>query len=679
MLDAVERHYGLAHRWFEIKAGILGLDRLELHDQYAPIGAGRSVDYPEARRLIDESFGRFSPRVARLAGGFFEERRIDAEPRPGKRGGAFCAPVAQDASPYVLMNFTDRMDDVMTLAHELGHGMHFTFASAEQTALSAGTGIALAEVPSTFAELLAFDHLLGVESDPATRRALVSERVEGSFATVFRQTVLTRYEQRAYALRADGATLTPERLSDIWIEENRKYYGDSLVLPEGYRCRLVVHPPLHLDPLLHLRLRVRAPGDARAVRAIPRAGRVVRRRLHRLPLSGRVGRADRAARGARRGRGRPGGVGTRASARWSEWWGSRRRDEARGARGGRRRGGRRPCAVGRGRGAGPLVRESVLGRSVQGRAIHLTRVGDPRGPPPGAGGGRDPRQRAGGGRRDPGPAARAGAGRGAALAHPEPQPRRGGRRDPSERARRRPQPQLPRPLARSGPPVRHLLLGPAAAVRARVPARGAAHPAPAPERDRLVPPGPGARGPRHRRPRRATALRARVGAAGRAGWPSSPAWRRDGRTTCSPSPAPSWWSCGRAAQPAGARRHARAVRAVAGEAPQVPAASENAATSSRQKSGMSATTRPHTSVPSRKAGSFNPLRAHVHQVVLDPQRAGRAGADDAGGDGDAAAVADDPDREAPARRTDLTRREQRGIAAHLVGRATARDDEAVEP
>lgn len=235
MLDAVERHYPIAHRWFRVKAGILGLDRLELHDQYAPIGEFRPVDYPEARRLIDESFGRFSPRVATLAGGFFDERRIDAEPRAGKRGGAFCAPVAQDASPYVLMNFTDRMDDVMTLAHELGHGMHFALASERQTALSAGTGIALAEVPSTFAELLAFDHLMATESDPATRRALVSERVEGSFATVFRQTVLTRYEQRAYALRDGGGTLTPERLSDIWFEENAKYYGDALLLPGGYR------------------------------------------------------------------------------------------------------------------------------------------------------------------------------------------------------------------------------------------------------------------------------------------------------------------------------------------------------------------------------------------------------------------------------------------------------------
>lgn len=235
MLDAVERHYGIAHRWFRVKAGILGIDRLELHDQYAPIGEARSVGYPEARRLIGESFGRFSPRVADLAAGFFAENRVDAEPRSGKRGGAFCSPVAQDAAPYVLMNFTDRMDDVMTLAHELGHGMHFALASETQTALSFGTGIALAEVPSTFAELLAFDHLMELESDPSTRRSLISERVEGSFATVFRQTVLTRYEQRAYALRAEGGTLTADRLSEIWFEENAKYYGDTVGLPERYR------------------------------------------------------------------------------------------------------------------------------------------------------------------------------------------------------------------------------------------------------------------------------------------------------------------------------------------------------------------------------------------------------------------------------------------------------------
>lgn len=235
MMDAVERHYPIAHRWFRAKARLLGLPRLELHDQYAPVAETRGVDFPEARGLIDASFTRFSPRVGDIARGFFDERRIDAEPRAGKRGGAFCSPVAQDASPYVLMNFTDRMDDVMTLAHELGHGMHFHLAGAEQTALSAGTGLALAEVPSTFAELVTFDHLMATETDPVTRRALLCERVEGSFATVFRQTVLARYEQRAYGLRAEGSALTADRLSEVWFEENGRYYGDALVLPERYR------------------------------------------------------------------------------------------------------------------------------------------------------------------------------------------------------------------------------------------------------------------------------------------------------------------------------------------------------------------------------------------------------------------------------------------------------------
>lgn len=235
MMEAVERHYGLAQRWFRAKAAILGLERLELWDQYAPIGGGRPVDYAEARRLIEVSFGRFSPEIAGIATSFFADRRVDAEPRKGKRGGAFCASVAQDAKPYVLMNYTDQMNDVMTLAHELGHGMHFTLSNRHQTALSAHTGLALAEVPSTFAELLTFDHLLEVETDPATRRALVCERVEGSFATVFRQTVLARYEQRAYGARDGGSTLGAERLGEIWLACNRAYYGDSMGLPEGYR------------------------------------------------------------------------------------------------------------------------------------------------------------------------------------------------------------------------------------------------------------------------------------------------------------------------------------------------------------------------------------------------------------------------------------------------------------
>jgi oligoendopeptidase F len=235
MMTAVESHYGLAHRWFNVKARLLGLEKLHLADQYAPLGEAREVPWPEARTIIDSSFRAFSPRIGDIAGGFFADERIDAEPRTGKRGGAFCASVAQDAKPYMLMNYTDRMDDVMTLAHELGHGMHFTLAAERQTALSFHTGLALAEVPSTFAEMIAFDHLLATEEDEATRTALVCERVEGSFATVFRQTVLARYEQGAYRLRGEGTTLTDDRLSEIWWTQNAAYYGDAVEMPEGYR------------------------------------------------------------------------------------------------------------------------------------------------------------------------------------------------------------------------------------------------------------------------------------------------------------------------------------------------------------------------------------------------------------------------------------------------------------
>ncbi len=234
MMDAVESRYALAQRWFVAKARMLDLDKLELADQYAPVGEARPVDYDEGRALVDASFSVFSPRMREIADQFFAEQRVDAEPRAGKRGGAFCAPVAQNARPYVMLNYTDNMNDVLTMAHELGHGMHFQLSHDLQSPHSAQSGLAMAEVPSTFAEFVAYDHLLAHEDDAETRRVLLAARAEGAFATIYRQTVLARYEQRAYALRAGSSTLTPERLGAIWIEENQRYYGDSVALPEGY-------------------------------------------------------------------------------------------------------------------------------------------------------------------------------------------------------------------------------------------------------------------------------------------------------------------------------------------------------------------------------------------------------------------------------------------------------------
>src|SRR5581483_7971568 len=154
--------------------------------------------------------------------------------RAGKSGGAYCTSVSKPILPYVLMNFTERLRDVSTLAHEFGHATHNVLALEAQTFRSYRTGIPMAEVPSTFAQSIADDYLLENESDAGTRAALAADRLENAFAAIYRQTVLARFEQRAYAARGDGRSLATERLNELWWEENTKYYGDALELPDGY-------------------------------------------------------------------------------------------------------------------------------------------------------------------------------------------------------------------------------------------------------------------------------------------------------------------------------------------------------------------------------------------------------------------------------------------------------------
>ena len=236
LLSAVERHHHLAHRWFRHKAKLLGLEKLSLGDQYAPLGSTRAVPYTDATSIVETALDDFSPRIGDVARGLYRDNRIDAEPRQGKRGGAFCASIAQDALPYIMLNFTDQMDDVRTLAHEIGHAMQFQLAGERQTALSHHPPLALAEVPSTFAEMIVTDRLLAAAADDTqVRLGLLASSVETAFATVFRQTHMVRYEQGAYGLRAEGKALMPDRLGEVWLETNRPYYGDAVDLPEGYR------------------------------------------------------------------------------------------------------------------------------------------------------------------------------------------------------------------------------------------------------------------------------------------------------------------------------------------------------------------------------------------------------------------------------------------------------------
>jgi oligoendopeptidase F len=235
MMAATEQSYEIARRWFRAKARLLGVEKLELADQYAPLGDPRAFSWPEAVEIVDTSFGRFSPRLAEIFRACLDAGHVDAPPRPGKATGAYCTDVSKPVLPYILLNFAERLRDVTTLAHEFGHATHNVLSLERQVWRSHRTGIPLAEVPSTFAQSLADDYLLEADVDAQTRAALASDRLENAFAAIFRQTVLARFEQRAYRLRMEGLALTAERLSGVWQEEQAKYYGDALAVPESYR------------------------------------------------------------------------------------------------------------------------------------------------------------------------------------------------------------------------------------------------------------------------------------------------------------------------------------------------------------------------------------------------------------------------------------------------------------
>jgi oligoendopeptidase F len=234
MLAVTEANYEVAQRYFRRKADLLGLPRLALHDQYAPVGTALPpCSFERARGMVLEAFGAFAPRVREIAEQFFTRRWIDAEVRPGKQGGAFCVSPSPALHPYVLCNHTDNLRDAMTLAHELGHGLHGWLARG-QTLFNYDTPLTMAETASVFAEFLVFDHLLAAETDPGVRLALLAGKIEDTCATVFRQTVLTRFEQAAFRRRAAGR-LTAEGVCQDWLKTNGAYYGDAVELPEAYR------------------------------------------------------------------------------------------------------------------------------------------------------------------------------------------------------------------------------------------------------------------------------------------------------------------------------------------------------------------------------------------------------------------------------------------------------------
>jgi oligoendopeptidase F len=234
LMTSTERHHATVQRYYRLKAQLLGLKELYDYDRYAPLaGELPSCTWPRARSIVQGSYEAFSPRAGEVIRRFFEENWIDAELRQGKRGGAFSSSAVPSVHPYILMNYTDKMRDVMTLAHELGHGLH-QYLSRGVGYLQCDTPLTTAETASVFGEMLTFQQLLTLHPEPKVRLALLCSKIEDAFATVFRQVVLTRFEQSLHEARNKEGELTIERINELWLSANRPMHGDVVQLTDDY-------------------------------------------------------------------------------------------------------------------------------------------------------------------------------------------------------------------------------------------------------------------------------------------------------------------------------------------------------------------------------------------------------------------------------------------------------------
>ena len=272
LIEVARENAGLFRRYFRLKAGWIGRGRLRRYDLYAPLATSRrTVPYAEAAAIVLDTLERFHPRVAELAEQVFAENHIDAEVRAGKKSGAFCATILPRQTPWLLLNYTGRVRDVATLAHELGHAVHSLLA-ADHSVLTQAASLPLAETASVFAEMLLTDRLLAQESDPLARRELLAASMDDIYATVMRQAYFTRFEIAAHQAVREGKPRSA--LDEIYWQNLREQFGDAVELSDEFRREWIAIPHLFLTPfycyaysfgqllVLSLYQRFREQGDA---------------------------------------------------------------------------------------------------------------------------------------------------------------------------------------------------------------------------------------------------------------------------------------------------------------------------------------------------------------------------------------------------------------------------------
>jgi oligoendopeptidase F len=233
LVEATTSRYDVAQRYYRLKARLLGLDGLTHYDRFAPVSTD-SVKTPwdEARRIVVDAYGEFSEEAGRIVARFFDDNWIDGPVRPDKRTGAFCATTVPGVHPYVLMNYTGDRRSILTLAHELGHGLHGVLAQPLGL-FNSSTPLTTAETASVFGEALTFDVLLAAEDDPRRRLDLLTGRIEDAIATTFRQIAMNRFEDAVHTARREQGELAPERIAELWLEAQNTLFADS-VSTDGY-------------------------------------------------------------------------------------------------------------------------------------------------------------------------------------------------------------------------------------------------------------------------------------------------------------------------------------------------------------------------------------------------------------------------------------------------------------
>lgn len=237
LVSTVTGNYELVARHYRLKRALLGYEELYDYDRYAPLNLKESEAFyvwEAARDIVLEAFDGFSPRMREVARQFFDGNWIHAPVLPNKRGGAFAAPTVASANPYVFLNYLGDARDVTTLAHELGHGIHMVLSGEENGLFALYTPLTTAEMASTFAEMLVFQDLMAAEDDREVKLSMLTEKIEDTFATVFRQISMNRFEDKMHRARREEGELTSARLNELWLETQRDMFGESVAITEEY-------------------------------------------------------------------------------------------------------------------------------------------------------------------------------------------------------------------------------------------------------------------------------------------------------------------------------------------------------------------------------------------------------------------------------------------------------------